>query len=149
MTDQPLPDARTPELMRAHEMMATDAASRALGIELVDASAGCATVSMLVTDAMVNGLGVCHGGVVFTLADTAMAIASNSSGVPTLASAASIELLAPSAVGDRLRATCTEVIKPGRSAINDAVVTNQDGTVVAMFRGRTVSMRTSGSTEAG
>lgn len=122
-------------------MLAADAASRTLGIELVDASAGSATVSMLVTEAMVNGLGVCHGGVVFTLADTAMAIASNSSGVPTLASAASIELLAPSAVGDRLSATCTEVIKPGRSAINDAVVTNSDGTVVALFRGRTVTTR--------
>lgn len=128
-------------------MLSADAASRTLGIEMVDASPGKATVSMVVTDAMVNGLGVCHGGVVFTLADTAMALASNSSGAPTLASAASIELLAPSEIGDRLQATCVEVAKPGRTAINDAVVINQNDEIVAVFRGRTVTLRAAESAD--
>lgn len=129
-------------------MLSADAASRTLGIEIVDASLGKATVSMVVTEAMVNGLGVCHGGVVFTLADTAMALASNSSGAPTLASAASIELLAPSHIGDRLQATCTEVVKPGRSAINDVTVINQNDDVVAVFRGRTITLRTTSAESA-
>ncbi len=125
---------------RATAMLSADAAAQALGIRLVEAELGLATVTMAVTPAVVNGLGMCHGGVMFTLADTAMAIASNSCGVKTLASAATIEFLAPAQVGDTLTATCRELLKPGRSAVNDAVVVNQHGDTLAVFRGRTISV---------
>ncbi len=133
----PDPDAAAPTVL------AGDRASAALGIELVEASIGHAVVSMTVTEAMVNGLGVCHGGLVFTLADTAMAVASNGDGRRTLASGAAIDFLAPSHVGDVLTATCTEIAKPGRNAVNDAIVCNQRGETIAVFRGRTLTVGSS------
>ncbi len=141
-TDRPAPDpAPEPDPdSAAASMFIRDRASAELGIELVEAASGRAVVSMTVTDTMVNGLGVCHGGLVFTLADTAMAVASNSGGGRTLASGAAIDFLAPSHTGDVLTATCIVVAKPGRNAVNDAVVVNQRGETIAMFRGRTLTL---------
>lgn len=119
----------------AREMFERDAASRGLGIELVDAGDGHATVRMQVTDAMVNGHAIAHGGYVFLLADTAFACACNSRGPVTVAAGADISFLRPARSGDRLTAYAQERSSSGRSGIYDVTVT-RDGDVVAEFRGR-------------
>ena len=86
---------------------------------------------------MINGLGVCHGGLIFTLADSAMAHASNSHGLPAVAVAASIDLVRPARAGAVLSAEAVERYRHGRTALYDVVVTDDDGEVVARFHGRT------------
>lgn len=107
-----------------------------LGIETVEVAPGRAVVTMAVDIAMVNAHGTCHGGFVFTLADTAFELACNAHGPTTVAASASIDFLAPVPVGSLLVATCTETWRGGRSGVYDVVVTDGDETVVAMFRGR-------------
>lgn len=119
----------------AHEMFDRDLASQALGIELVEAGDGAALVRMRVTDAMVNGHGMAHGGYVFLLADTAFACACNSHGPVTVAAGADIVFLRPVNAGDVLEAYGKERVVSGRSGIYDVTVTH-DGDVVAEFRGR-------------
>lgn len=123
--------ARTP----AHDMFDRDIASKALGIELLDAGDGQATVRMRVTGDMVNGHAMTHGGYVFTLADTAFACACNTRGPVTVAAGADITFLRPTAPGDVLTAYARERVTQGRSGIYDVTVT-RDGEVVAEFRGR-------------
>jgi acyl-CoA thioesterase len=124
-------------------MLERDAAARALGIELVETGAGSATVRMTVRPDMLNGHGTCHGGMMFMLADTAFAIACNSHGDPAVASAAAIEFIAPAHAGATLTATAREQIRQGRNGVYDIEVRTDDGTVVALFRGRS---RTIGGT---
>jgi len=119
----------------AHEMFDRDGASRRLGIELIDAGEGQATVRMTVTDAMVNGHAIAHGGYVFLLADTAFACACNSHGPVTVAAGADISFLQPAKAGDVLEAYARERARSGRSGVYDVTVT-RDGDVVAEFRGR-------------
>ena len=132
--------------MAAHEMFAADAASRALGIELVAAEAGTATLRMRVTAAMVNGHDIAHGGYVFLLADSAFACACNSHGPVTVAAAADITFVAPGKLGDELVAVATERTRFGRSGIYDVTVFRAEGNervVIAEFRGtsRTLDRR--------
>jgi len=117
-------------------MLERDAAARALGIDLVETGAGSATVRMTVRPDMLNGHGTCHGGMMFMLADTAFAIACNSHGDPAVASAAAIEFIAPAHEGATLTATAREQIRQGRSGVYDIEVRTDEGTVVALFRGR-------------
>ena len=119
----------------AHDMFARDTASRRLGMELISAGHGAATVRMTVTAEMVNGHGMTHGGYVFLLADTAFACACNSHGPVTVAAGADVTFLRPSAEGDVLEARAQERSTSGRSGIYDVTVTH-DGDVVAEFRGR-------------
>jgi acyl-CoA thioesterase len=119
----------------AHDMFDRDLASQALGIELVEAGDGAALVRMRITDAMVNGHGMAHGGYVFLLADTAFACACNSHGPVTVAAGADIAFLRPVQAGDMLQAYGKERVVSGRSGIYDVTVTH-DGDVVAEFRGR-------------
>src|SRR3954469_9063809 len=116
-------------------MFDRDRASRSLGIELVGAGDGAAVVRMRVTDAMVNGHGLTHGGCVFLLADTAFACACNSYGPVTVAAGADVTFLRPSHAGDVLEARAAERSASGRSGIYDVTVW-RDGDVVAEFRGR-------------
>jgi acyl-CoA thioesterase len=116
-------------------MFDRDTASAALGIELLAAGDGRATVRMTVTAAMVNGHAMTHGGYVFLLADTAFACACNSRGPVTVAAAADIDFLRPTGTGDVLTAYARERATTGRSGIYDVTVT-RDGDVVAEFRGR-------------
>ena len=116
-------------------MFARDDASKQLGIELLDAGHGQATVRMTVTAAMVNGHAITHGGYVFILADTAFACACNSHGPVTVAAGADIDFLRPTTAGDVLTAYAKERVTSGRSGIYDVTVTS-DGQVVAEFRGR-------------
>ncbi|MFC7326561.1 hydroxyphenylacetyl-CoA thioesterase PaaI [Marinactinospora rubrisoli] len=116
-------------------MLAADTASTALGIEVTGVRPGHAVARMRVTERMVNGHGVCHGGYVFLLADTAFAAAGNSHGVVTVAAAADITFVSSARQGDVLTAGAAERVRYGRSGIYDVTVTRQDGAVVAEFRG--------------
>lgn len=121
-------------------MYSRDASAPALGIELLAASTEGATVRMTVRPDMCNGLGIVHGGVVFLLADSAMAFASNSgleAGAQALAATAEIDWLAPARSGDQLTARAEYRAGTGRSRIWDVGVSDQSGTLVAVFRGRT------------
>jgi acyl-CoA thioesterase len=97
---------------------------------------GRATVTMTVRPDMNNGHGVCHGGVLFTLADQAMSYACNSYNQRTMAVGADINFVRPGQVGATLTATATEVTQQGRSGVYDATIVDQDGGLIAVFRGR-------------
>ena len=117
-------------------MFSADRASRLLGMELLDVGDGTAVVRMRVSQAMVNGHGIAHGGYVFLLADTAFACACNSrGGVAVVAAGADITFIAPVRDGDLLVATAAERVSYGRSGIYDVTVRRGDE-VVAEFRGR-------------
>ncbi|HEX3488709.1 MAG TPA: hydroxyphenylacetyl-CoA thioesterase PaaI [Streptosporangiaceae bacterium] len=116
-------------------MFSADRASKGLGMELLEASAGRAVVQMRVAQTMINGHGIAHGGFVFTLADTAFACACNSYGPVTVAAGADISFLRPVREGDVLVATAAERVVTGRSGIYDVTVSRGEE-VVAEFRGR-------------
>ena len=116
-------------------MFDRDTASRSLGLELLDAGNGQATVRMRVTSDMVNGHGITHGGFIFMLADTAFACACNSHGPVTVAAGADMNFVRATGPGDVLTAFARETVTRGRSGIYDVTVT-RDGEVVAEFRGR-------------
>ena len=116
-------------------MMASDAASRMLGIELLDHGEGWARTQLTVRDDMVNGHNICHGGVIFSLADTAFACACNSWGPVTVAAGADIAFVAPGRGGDILTAEARMRARYGRSGIYDVTVTRGDE-LIAEFRGR-------------
>jgi acyl-CoA thioesterase len=120
----------------AERMYADDVASQQLGITITNVAPGRATATMRVRDDMVNGHGICHGGFVFTVADTALAFASNSYDEVTVAAGADITFLEPVSVGAMLTATAVERARRGRTGLYDVTVTEDDGTVVAEFRGR-------------
>ncbi len=115
-------------------MLADDAASRALGIQVHDVSAGAATATMTVRADMVNGHGITHGAYVFAVADTAFACACNSHGPLTVAAAVDITFVATSRAGDVLEAQAVERTRFGRSGIYDVTVRRGDD-VIAEFRG--------------
>jgi len=120
----------------AEAMWAGDRASRSLGMEILDVGPGRATVRMTVTDDMVNGHAIGHGGYTFTLADSAFAFACNSYNRVTVAAGAEIRFRAPTRLGDVLTATATERQRAGRDGTYDISVSNAAGTVVATFVGR-------------
>ena len=122
-------------LSAAETMFAADTASRALGIELLELDPGRAVMRMVVTDTMVNGHGIGHGGYLFLFADTAFACACNSHGPVTVAAGAEISFIAQVRVGDVLTAVAEERVTFGRSGIYDVRVLRGDE-VVAEFRGR-------------
>lgn len=118
-----------------------DRASAHVGIEVTDARPGHAVTVMTVADHHCNGHGVCHGGFIFTLADSAMAFATNSEEHQAVATSAEIDFIEAARVGDVLTATCHRIVERGKAGISDAVVTNQEGLTVAVFRGRTLGVR--------
>jgi acyl-CoA thioesterase len=121
-------------------MMADDEASRSLGMVLVDAGPGFAAVRMTITETMVNGHALAHGGFVFLLADTAFACACNSHGPVTVAAGADITFVSSARLGDELEARAEERVTYGRSGIYDVTVRRGDE-VIAEFRGRSRSVR--------
>jgi acyl-CoA thioesterase len=116
-------------------MLASDAFSRWLGVELVELRPGGCTVRMLVRPEMLNGFGVCHGGVTFSLADSALAFASNTHGRVTMSVENSISYPASVSSGDVLTAVAEEESAGNRLAFYRVTVRKQDGTAVALFRG--------------
>ena len=123
------------------QMAADDRAPRMLGIVVTAIGPGHATTEMTVRDDHLNGHGICHGGLIATLADTAFAYACNSYDERTIASGFAIELLAPGQVDDRLVAVAVEASKGGRTGLYDITVTNQRDERIALFRGRSYTAR--------
>ena len=123
------------------DLFANDRASKAMGMQVLDVTPGQATVSMTVRSDMLNGHDTCHGGIIATLADSAFAFACNSHGEMTVASGFSIDLVAPALLGDVLTARCTEVAKAGRTGVYDTDVSNQRGERIAVFRGRSHTVK--------
>ena len=121
-------------------MWAGDAASKALGMQIVSVGPGTATLSMKVREDMINGWDLCHGGLIASLADSAFAFACNSHGTVTVASGFDITLLESARLGDELVAVAVERARRGRSGLYDVTVTRaSDDTVIAEFRGRSRS----------
>jgi len=127
----------------AKAMWARDDASKWLGLSLDGVGPGTAAMSMTVEAHHTNGHDICHGGFIFTLADSAFAFACNSYNEIAVAQHNSISFLRPGRLGDRLIATARELTRSGRSGLYDVRVTNQDGDVIAEFRGasRTIGGR--------
>ena len=119
----------------AAAMWAGDKASQAMGMSIEAVGPGTATIAMTVGPAMVNGLGICHGGFIFTLADSACAFASNSYDQRAVLQSGEIFLIAPAREGIRLIAEASERHRGERTGIYDVAVRTGDGEPVAEFRG--------------
>ena len=122
-------------------MWSADLASQELGIEVEVTAPGAAEARFDIRADMVNGHDICHGGYIFTLADTAFAFACNTYNLVTVAASASIEFVRPARLGETLAARAEEAHRGGRTGIYDVTVTNQDGELVAIFRGRSHATR--------
>jgi acyl-CoA thioesterase len=122
-------------------MFARDRASQGLGMRIVKVAPGFAQLTMTVRDDLLNGHAICHGGFVFTLADSAFAFACNSYNANTVAAGCAIEFLAPSREGDVLTATARERTLSGRNGVYDIDVTNQNGETIALFRGKSTRIK--------
>lgn len=131
----------------AAAMWARDRAAQALGIRIVRVGPGSALLTMAVRADMVNGHHICHGGMIFSLADTAFAYACNSYNKNTVASACHIDFLAPAKEGEMLEAEAVEQSASGRTGVYDVTVRTAHGRTVALFRGK--SYRISGEVIAG
>ena len=134
----------TPRQLAEHVrdgMLKKDRATVSLGMKVLSIGPGHATLSMTVRDDMLNGHATCHGGFIATLADSAFAFACNSYNELTVASGFSIDFLAPGHADDCLTARCIEVSRTGRTGIYDTAITNQRGERIAVFRGRSHTMK--------
>lgn len=110
------------------------------GITIEDVGPGTARLAMTITNDMVNAQGLCHGGIIFLLADSALGIASNSRNQRMVSSTCSIEYLRPGKVGDRLVATAEESNRTKRTGLYDIRVETGTGELIALFRGRTATI---------
>ncbi|MBT9553020.1 MAG: hydroxyphenylacetyl-CoA thioesterase PaaI [Hydrogenophaga sp.] len=118
-------------------MFAVDIAAReTMGIQIVSVAPGHAVLRMAVKPLHLNGHQICHGGFIFTLADTTFAYACNSHNKNAVAAGCSIEFLKPAHAGDVLTCEGVEQTLQGRYGIYDMKVSNQKAEVVAMFRGK-------------
>lgn len=125
----------------AASMWDDDRASQALGMTIDRVAPGEAIISMVVTEAMVNGHGTCHGGYIFTLADSAFAFACNTYNQNTVGQQAAITYIAPAFAGEKLTADAREVSRRGRGGIYDVTVTNPAGETIAIFRGHSRTVK--------
>ena len=134
-------DVQTLARQVGESMFAADMASRdTMGMELLSCEPGRALMRMKVVDRHLNGHRICHGGFIFTLADSTIAFACNSRNRVTVAAGCSIEFLKPGLPGDVLTCEGVEQILQGRHGIYDMKVSNQRGEVVAMFRGKSAQL---------
>ncbi len=149
MTEHTLTAAEAQALANAtaEAMYARDRAAQAHDIRIVRVQPGTALLSMPVRSDMVNGHHICHGGMIFTLADTAFAYACNSYNKNTVASACHIDFLAPAKEGETLEAEAIEQSAAGRTGVYDVTVRTTGGKTIALFRGK--SYRISGEVIAG
>jgi acyl-CoA thioesterase len=122
-------------------MLENDAATKGLGMDVREIGPGHATLTMTVRADMLNGHAICHGGFISTLADSAFAFACNSYDELTVASGFAIDFLAPARKDDLLTARCVEVSKAGRTGVYDTEVFNQRAERIAIFRGRSYTLK--------
>lgn len=133
-------ETRVPPEDCSSAMHENDHATKALGMKLVSTALGESVVSMAVRQDMLNGYGSCHGGMIFSLADTAFAHACNSGNKPTVASSCTIDYIAPAKQNDTLTARASERSRSGRTGVYDVEVFNQNDNLVAVFRGRSYQL---------
>ena len=138
MTEPKLSPAEAQALAEAtaEAMYSRDNAAQALGIKIVRVQPGASLLTMTVRSDMVNGHHICHGGMIFSLADTAFAYACNSYNKNTVASACHIDFLAPAKEGETLEAEAVEQSAAGRTGVYDITVRNNHGKTIALFRGK-------------
>jgi len=122
-------------------MYSEDRAAQALGITVETIGPGSAVCRMDVRDDMLNGHATCHGGLIFTLADTAFAYACNAANRATVALTCQISFIAPAHAGDVLSASAREQSRTGRTGVYDVEVRRADGAIVALFRGQAYEIR--------
>ena len=122
-------------------MFSRDHASQALGMKIASVGPGRAELVMTVRGDMLNGHAICHGGFIFSLADSAFAFACNSYNQTTVASGCAIEFVAPAREGDALTAIARERSVSGRTGVYDIEVRNQRGETVALFRGKSYRIK--------
>ena len=134
-------DAHALALRVAARMFENDRASRDLGMTIADVGPGHAELTMRVRADMLNGHAICHGGFIFTLADSAFAFACNSYNFNTVAQGCAIEFLAPAREGDVLTASGRERSLAARTGVYDIDVTNQRGESIALFRGKSYRIK--------
>lgn len=134
-------DAQALAEVAAAAMYDADACSRWLGMVVEAVRPGYARLSMPIRPEFLNGHGTCHGGLMFTLADSAFAFACNSHNINTVAAGCNVEFLRPVQGGDTLTAEAVEQVLSGRHGIYDVRVTNGAGEPVAMFRGKSAQIR--------
>jgi acyl-CoA thioesterase len=139
--DSPGDDAVRRAEQAVRSLYDADRASQALGIQIVEVAPGRVRIEMTVRPDMVNGYGMCHGGIVFAFADSAFAFACNSQGDAMVAAGASIEFLAPTPLGERVSATAVEISRSARHGIYDVAVSDSGGKILAQFRGRCARLR--------
>ncbi len=134
----------------AAAMYERDHAAQALGMQVAQVGPGSALLKMAVRRDMVNGHQICHGGMIFALADTAFAYACNSGNQATVASACQIDFIAPAREGETLEAEATERVAAGRTGVYDVTVRTADGRMIALFRGKShrIGGSVAGSTPA-
>ena len=125
----------------AETMWAADKASKWLGMSLDQVGPGTCRMSLTVEEHHCNGHLICHGGYIFTLADSTFAFACNSYNQSAVAQHNDITFCAPGRLGDVLTANAVEVTRAGRSGVYDVTVTNQDGTVIAVMRGNSRTIK--------
>ena len=119
----------------AEAMWSEDRASQWFGMSIVTVDEGTSVLRLTVQEHHANGHGICHGGVIFALADSAFAFACNSRNQSTVAQHNMISFVTPAQVGDVLTAEAHETSLAGRNGIYDVTVTNQVGTKIAEMRG--------------
>lgn len=125
----------------AEAMFSRDQASQQLGMKIISVAPGRAVLTMTVDSRMVQGHGACHGGYLFTLADSAFAFSCNTYDKATVGSSCNIEYVSPAKEGDLLTATAVELSRGNRTGIYDITITNQAGQVVVYFRGKSYQVR--------
>jgi acyl-CoA thioesterase len=139
--DRPDADAQALAAEVGRAMYAGDAASQGLGMSLDAIAPGYARLAMPVRGDMLNGHKTCHGGFIFSLADSAFAFSCNARNVSTVAAGCTIDYLAPAFEGDVLTAEAQERSLAGRTGVYDVTIYNQDGRAIALFRGRSYRIK--------
>jgi acyl-CoA thioesterase len=132
----PVMDARQLAQAACQAMYQRDPATQGMGMHLIEAAPGFAVLEMVVRPDMLNGHGSCHGGYIFSLADSAFAFACNSHNINTVGAGCSIEYLSPARLDDLLTAEAVERELGRKTGIYDVTVRNQRGATVALFRGK-------------
>lgn len=140
-TSPPTDEAQRTALKVRDAMLENDHATRMMGISIVEVGPGSCTATMTVRRDMLNGHATCHGGFIATLADSAFAFACNAYNELTVASGFDISIMAPAREGDVLTATAVEQSKTSRTGVYDIEVCRQDGQRIALFRGRSYTMK--------
>lgn len=150
MAGQPIEQSQDPQALAeavAQAMWSRDHTAQALGIRIESVGPGQSSLLMDVRQDMLNGHGMCHGGMIFSLADTAFAYACNAYNQTTVASACAIDYVAPARKGETLRAIASERALAGRTGVYDILVQDTTGRQIALFRGK--SYRIAGEVIAG